>query len=51
VVALPTPESQQAVDGDNQLNRLSTGLSLSGYRLDLKEYGYKVAWIEKPLQC
>jgi len=29
-VALSTPENQQAVDGDNQRDRLSTGLSLSG---------------------
>jgi hypothetical protein len=28
-------------------SRLSTGL----LRLDLKESGYKVAWIEKPLRC
>ena len=47
VVALSTPENQQAVDGDKQRDRLSTGLPL--FRLDLKESGYKVAWIEKPL--
>jgi hypothetical protein len=46
---LSTPENQQAVDGDKQRDRLSTGSAL--FRLDLKESGYKVAWIEKPLQC
>ena len=45
MVALSTPENQQAVDGDKQRDRLSTGSAL--FRLDLKESGYKVAWIEK----
>jgi hypothetical protein len=30
VVALSTPGNQQAVDGDNQRDRLPAGLSLSG---------------------
>ena len=50
MVALSTPENQQAVDGDNQRDRLSTGLLCSLFTLDLKEPGYKVAWIEKPVQ-
>jgi hypothetical protein len=30
VVALPTPENQQAVDGDNQRDRLSTYVRSTG---------------------
>jgi hypothetical protein len=46
VVALSTPENQQAFDGENQRNRWSTYVLST--RLDLKESGDKVAWIERP---
>jgi hypothetical protein len=46
VVALSTPENQQAVDGDKQAIDCRLVCSVQPY---LKEPGYKVAWIEKPL--
>jgi hypothetical protein len=50
VVALPgTPETQQAVDGENQRGRWPTYVAAL-YRLDLKGPGDKVAWIESPSQ-
>jgi hypothetical protein len=40
----------QAVDGNNQRDRLPTGDWPAVFGLDLKEPGYKVAWIEKSVQ-
>jgi hypothetical protein len=42
--AVDTSDNQQAVDGENQRARWPT---YALYRLDLKEPGDKVAWIEK----
>jgi hypothetical protein len=43
-------ENQQAVDGDKQRDRLSIAGWSALFSLDLKESGYKVAWIEKSVQ-
>ena len=41
--------NQQTIDGDNQRAQWPTYMRSTG--LLWKEPGYKVAWIEKPLQC
>jgi hypothetical protein len=46
---IASTDNQQAVDGENQRARSVVDL-YALYRLDLKEPGDKVAWIEKPSQ-